>query len=538
MEYHKVPTPTQYSTWTDADQQKADAMVGPRYYLPRPFLVLKQPLPVAERSAFVSFVYNAKTGVYDLETPADSWVAAIAPKSISPAAALAIQVAGPPKLNNSPVAPQGAPAGDKGAGGTGGNGTGGNGTPTGGNGTGGNGTGGNGTGGNGTATGGNGTGGNGTPPPSTLQVRDGFINATDPITRLTAQFDVAYFPDFEEQFVAVVNPGLGKADMDMQMRNGWAIEVFGGSVDNSNLIPYLIKQVSDASAAALNIATTWGLMAVPGGQAVVAAKGIGNFVKLEGAPTGNLTADQVKATLGELLVFKIAEVKIAQPGIYPILKPREVLDWAKRWKSETQTGSLENLTMEQKMKNTVGIFLGSNDLSWFRSDMVFVPLPPITMIGFNTMTDVLLLPPDSPIGIIPMSALQGGSPNSNNDDGDGGDGADKLAFENNATQLKGFLEAKLKSDASFPASIAPSLTISHPGAESSKTLITFTGKSGATSLPSDADTLRNWLVKNVPNVKDSQVTILSNGKGTQGEAPTYTFQITQSIDLLLPPADK
>ena len=54
LDYVKVPTPTQYSGWTDEDQQKADSMKGVRYYLPRPFLHLKKSIPVAQRVAFIT----------------------------------------------------------------------------------------------------------------------------------------------------------------------------------------------------------------------------------------------------------------------------------------------------------------------------------------------------------------------------------------------------------------------------------------------------------------------------------------------------
>jgi len=46
VKVRKVPTPTQYSVWTDEMQRKADSMEGFRFYLPRPFLNVFESFPV------------------------------------------------------------------------------------------------------------------------------------------------------------------------------------------------------------------------------------------------------------------------------------------------------------------------------------------------------------------------------------------------------------------------------------------------------------------------------------------------------------
>jgi hypothetical protein len=38
-------------------------------------------------------------------------------------------------------------------------------------------------------------------PPTELTPKTGFINDTDPVTKLSALMDIVYLPDFEEQFV-------------------------------------------------------------------------------------------------------------------------------------------------------------------------------------------------------------------------------------------------------------------------------------------------------------------------------------------------
>jgi hypothetical protein len=42
----KVPTPTQYNTWTDAQQREADSIDGLRFYMPRPFINVFESFPV------------------------------------------------------------------------------------------------------------------------------------------------------------------------------------------------------------------------------------------------------------------------------------------------------------------------------------------------------------------------------------------------------------------------------------------------------------------------------------------------------------
>ena len=91
LDYVKVPTPTQYEIWTDKQQKRADNIKGVRYYLPRPFLHLKQSVPVAQRVAFISFGFETRTvnnvteqGYY-LQMPDNppTWLKRLAPEKIS-----------------------------------------------------------------------------------------------------------------------------------------------------------------------------------------------------------------------------------------------------------------------------------------------------------------------------------------------------------------------------------------------------------------------------------------------------------------------
>jgi hypothetical protein len=346
LDYVKVPTATQHDSWTDRDQHKADAMKGVRYYLPRPFLHLKESIPVAQRVAFISFHLDPDQKVYVLDLPenAPTWVTSVAPKKISITQALAATLAstqvaaarpeaGTPGAETGP-APAEAPA-----------------------------------------------------PPSTLKATTGFTNQSDPVTALSAKMDVVYLPDFEEQYVIRPRTGLGKADIETRLRNGWAAEVFSQNLDNSQVIPYVIKQVEQASQAAAGIATTWMPMAMglpPGTSPATLLELMGvrpGAAKMEAGAVGEATgiAEQM---LGNVLLFKIAEVRVAQPGIYPVLKPREIKQWLK------YEGAIEGPDAQARFEE----FLTQAKVPWVRADMAFVPCPPFTVVGFNTTTDVFLTP--------------------------------------------------------------------------------------------------------------------------------------------------
>lgn len=362
LEYVKVPTPTQYAVWNDELQKKADSMKGVRYYLPRPFLVLKQSTPVAQRTALVSFHWDASSGAYLLDLPAANthWVAKIAPTKLSITQALAstLSTRAPAVVggaargsNQGATSEAAADAGTAAA----------------------------------NAAAGSLTGPNTAPAapstPSELHASTGYINGTDPVTRLGDRFDIVYLPDFEEQYVIQPHAGLGKAEIETRLRNGWAAETFSQSVDNSKLIPYVIDQVSKASTAAANIFTTWAPLAAglpPGSTVPLQA------LATKGGQQGALSGEEITSAhklLGEVLVFKIAEVRIAQPGLYPILKPREIRQWLG---TQAPSGTDPDLVFDT--------FVISANTPWVRPDVTFIPCPPFTMVGFNTTTEVFLSP--------------------------------------------------------------------------------------------------------------------------------------------------
>lgn len=394
LSYRKVPTPTQYTKWTDEMQKKADAMEGVRYYLPRPFINVKHTFPVSQRSALVSFSYVAKAdgepAHYQLEKSASApeWVKRSLPDKISVMTALTAQLTTPDNINkNEQQTDEGDGAGETSE-----------------------------------ETTAEGT----VNIPSKLVARTGFLNQTDPVTELGPYMDIVYAPDFEEQYVIQASPGLGTADVETQLRNGWAAEVFSMQVDNSNLIPYVIEQIKNASDTAASIAGTWGVNIATAGASGAAQEAL---EAIGGQETEDAAATAV-SVMGQMIMFKVVEVRFAQPGFYPILKPREVLYWMRGYEGGTgntpRSYNAPSATDSKVASETIDLYFKKNgedilfktvttdqaadsDLAmrayfqkmgmpWVHPD-VFIPAPPFTMVGFNTTTDIFLAPAGEPTSI-------------------------------------------------------------------------------------------------------------------------------------------
>lgn len=349
LDYVKVPTPTQYANWTDEDQRRADAMKGVRYYLPRPFLHLKQSTPVSQRVAFVSLSINEDKTAYNVRFPPDAptWLRRALPEEISSRQVLMAAVGRRAPDDEADLqSGEEEPPDDAAP------------RPR------------------------------DTPPPSEITARTGFISDTDPVTRLGARMDVVYLPDFEEQYVIQPHAGLGKADIETRLRNGWAAEVFSQQVTNENLVPYVIRQVEQTSEAAAGIVTTWAplAMGLPPGTAPT-PKDLRDALDLQAGE--EITGETVERLLGAVVLMKVAEVRIAQPGLYPILKPREMTHWL---------GGGPIVSVGDPEAN-LEAYLEQANLPWIRPDMAFIPAPPFTMIGFHTTTDIFITTATQRIGV-------------------------------------------------------------------------------------------------------------------------------------------
>lgn len=180
----------------------------------------------------------------------------------------------------------------------------------------------------------------------TLSLKVANDNSAYAVTPMKRYFDIVWLPDFEEQYVVQGKAGLGNASIAMQIGQGWSLQGIEASVDNSALVERIFKLIDQGTEilSALGRAQL-GLppVAMGGGE-----QGAG-----ETPPP-----DATKFSGGTPLTVKVTFVRIAAPGLYPILKPEEMA----------------------KIPGDPKLFEGR----------ILVPVAPMTNIAFNTYEAVVV----------------------------------------------------------------------------------------------------------------------------------------------------
>lgn len=303
----KVPTPSQYLRWTDAQQEKSDKMEGLRFYLPRPFVSVFESFPIRTdiylANGLVSpdgkyVIITSVTGESSLSryiatdpryvrVPTDQVFdrnLAVRPQSASEVLAtfgksllsgtpggeiLPTGVVGP--RAPSPEAPVSSPA-----------------------------------------------------PPSAPQPRTGMgqrksanDNGAFAYQPLRGNFDLVYLPDFEEQYVVSEKAGLGNAMFEINLGQGWSLQGFNSLTDNSELNRRIFDLIDSAAKLAKSAASSaLGIPPLPD-----LAPGAGGMIRPQGA-------DEALGDKGGLsgtpVTLKIVVVHYAAKGLYPVIKPREL----------------------------------------------------------------------------------------------------------------------------------------------------------------------------------------------------------------------
>lgn len=316
VEVKKVPSKTQYEqVWDDpkqADrlQQRADRIRGNRYYLPRPFVSVYEPFVVDSSVYFLNGLVSAD-GKYILlgrlkQNAAEGLAGLIQGESVNakiPAAILSAPIKPPEnngtaqsatsKLDQGTVstgATEGGVAVDTGAGAR-------------------------------TSQ---------APGPSKKTGQTSIAVTNDntafALTPMRRYFDVAFLPDFDEQYAVVVRQGLGNAKTNLALGQGWSLQGLGVELDNqavTDVVLDLFKTAADAAkTAGLN---ALGLPVIAAGSGTVAVPVLDTGTAV-GAPQAGaaVTTDKPLLLGGQPVTIKITLVDYAAPGLYPLLKPREV----------------------------------------------------------------------------------------------------------------------------------------------------------------------------------------------------------------------
>ncbi|HEY1694685.1 MAG TPA: hypothetical protein VGG39_21085 [Polyangiaceae bacterium] len=307
----KVPSRTQYSGWTDERQKEADEIQGFRYYLPRPYIVVKREFPWTTKSIVVPGAVSAdgKYILLDPKTLAAAGLNAL-PDATYPVFANGAAL---PVLGGSGSAPQGNAARLQGdvtdAGGDAapsGQDAGGDGASTG-------------TGSEaGTEAGAAGSGSDsGMGDAGSSFTISG--SSTDHTVKLSDYMDLLYGPDFDEQYAVKPSGGITKEDFAMKLGNGWMAETVNASIDNTAIGSFVFDQLGK----------TFDLVR----SAAKAIPGVGSVLQGE-----VLTADAGQPS-GQKALVKITTIDYVVPGVYPIYKPRELMECVARSQNAAATAA-------------------------------------------------------------------------------------------------------------------------------------------------------------------------------------------------------
>lgn len=147
--------------------------------------------------------------------------------------------------------------------------------------------------------------------------------ATDPRVDLhNPLFDIIYLPDFEEQYAVRVSGGLGKGSLQLGLENGWMVERASAEVDNTELGKFIYRNIDKATDLAIGAARV--AMGLPPGLA-----------------SSSGSAEEQAAGPARGVLLRIVVLTEAQPGTYPFLKLSET---TKEFASNQRSGPAEAST--------------------------------------------------------------------------------------------------------------------------------------------------------------------------------------------------
>ena len=188
----------------------------------------------------------------------------------------------------------------------------------------------------------------------------------DPLLKLNDLFSITYLPDFSENYVVSVDPGLQQGSADVAMKYGWMIEHAKWDVDNSQIGQFLSSQIETAETVGLSILN-------PIAGAASASAPLSELAK------GNNSNANPKAPIEHEVLLRVRYVIEAEPGVYPILKPQECeATW---WTPGAHpVGLAGSRTLDAEPKALTGTNPDAADADTIP---VMLPIPPYTIAAFN-----------------------------------------------------------------------------------------------------------------------------------------------------------
>lgn len=252
---------------------------GARYYLPRPYLAVKEPFPVGGEDFLTTGTLQDDWLVHidlpaGLPGPVRRFFKADDPRVGLVAPGLVMQRkernAKPPGLSKQAAVPDGgASPTDAGLGPDGGSGT----------------------------------------PSASADVEETSGSTVVPISEL---FDVVMLPDFDQQYAIKVSAGIGASGLKLNLKNGWMAEQLGFNVDNTAIGNFILTNIQKVVDLGIGAAQT----ALEPASALTAAAGA---LTKQGLPAGAAPRPPAPPQV----VLRVRYALEALPGLYPILKPGE-----------------------------------------------------------------------------------------------------------------------------------------------------------------------------------------------------------------------
>lgn len=139
-------------------------------------------------------------------------------------------------------------------------------------------------------------------------------NAAFAMQPLRGNFDIVYLPDFEEQYVVSSRAGLGNAQFQLNLGQGWSLQGFNSLTDNSALNERIFKLIDTAMELGTGLA-----------KAAAGIPPIDMGASRAIAESATVSVDEIGVS-GTPVTVKIVVVHYAAKGLYPVIKPRELKD--------------------------------------------------------------------------------------------------------------------------------------------------------------------------------------------------------------------
>lgn len=324
----KVPAATTYTNWTDADQRRADALEGVRFYMPRPYVRVKQPFIVAA-DVYLAHAIVAPDGrvailtsitSLDPDAPRAPALPSDLARSIPlrsipltaiaarPSTALAPTTGGDialgiadeldPQLDSALndahlaaaaksavellTAPDPVPAESSSA-----------------------------------------------PTTGREHRRVAVDNTALARTPLDGPFDILYLPDFDEQYVVSSSAKLGDTAVALDLGQGWSLQSLDSLADNRAINQRIYALLDDASRLGLAAARAAIMGPLPNIALSADPTDTDASNTTDSDPPAHVAipaapAHDAPPAPGTPLLLRITVLHTVAPGLYPVIKPREL----------------------------------------------------------------------------------------------------------------------------------------------------------------------------------------------------------------------